>query len=101
MLKLYRDFVIISKQNMLAMNCDNNNNIIILFKETIHDPTQVELRPKLSAGEFSSTKHTRNHFEFLKITSFKFLLIFPNGTEYHQKGYLDLTNFDLLFSSEF
>ena len=38
---------------------------------------------------------------FLKITSFKFFLIFQNGTEYHQKGYLDLTNFDLLFSSEF
>ena len=48
-------FLVISKQNMLALNCDNNNNIIILFKETIHDPTQVEIRPKLSAGECSST----------------------------------------------
>ena len=54
-LKLYIDFLIISKQNMLAMNCENNNNIIILFKETIHDPTQLDLRPKLSEGECSSS----------------------------------------------
>ena len=75
MLKLYIDFLIISKQNMLAMNCKNNNNIIILFKETIHDPTQVEIRPKLSAGECSGTKHTRNHSEKWVFKNNKFQIL--------------------------
>ena len=71
------------------------------------------IRPKLKSGQnyqqVSAPVHNipeiipKNGFLKHKLNKafFIFLLIFQNGTEYHQKGYLDLTNFDLLFSSEF